>query len=578
MSAVELSSRERLLLSAALSSDPAIASTNWDSWLSQSVIEEAPYHELRLLPSVHANLSRIAPQLRLPHKVRGEARITFTMNNLRTRAILPTLEELGRRAPVLLAKGVAFCIRFNAWAVRPMGDVDIYVPFEALDCVAAFLDRAGWTPKYGLTWRSLVHRTSLRRGNWNVTKDRLDLDLHWGLFGGVATDWLNRRMWNSAEQISFLGRGFLVQSAEFAFASSLRHGFVEGTRGDMMQTILDAVSLLPICRPEVLAFVLSKAELSTHYRTLIAILHQAGSCDVARHVASGIEADSARSTPTMAGMRTGVRDERAVLRHPMLYRFWEISGRPSSVERLLLKFTGSFSKPLADAPTFKQEYDLTDCETIDSIAGPGFSWPEPEHTCFWSDGPDARLRVPLSGIEDHVLVLDLADHRRNTANAWVDVFANGLYATRLNIQEKYRVPGYSILIPKRYLFGPWVELSFRPKPYKGAGVPLSSYGLMRSIPFRTLRVYTLQKMSATLGFGNIPELYALILDGQEPYASKYRRIRQKTETSPFKESQSIPKDFNPIAYVLQYRDLFEAEVDPYEHYTTFGWREDRVYR
>ena len=39
----------------------------------------------------------------------------------------------------MLTKGVAICIRFNAWSSRAMGDVDIYVPLPFLEQVCGIL-------------------------------------------------------------------------------------------------------------------------------------------------------------------------------------------------------------------------------------------------------------------------------------------------------------------------------------------------------------------------------------------------------------------------------------------------------
>ena len=72
------------------------------------------------------------------------------------------------------------------WASRPMGDVDIHVPFEALDKVCQVLAEFNWTPRYGMTGESLVRRSCLRRNSWNFTKGLVDVDLHWRLTGQLA--------------------------------------------------------------------------------------------------------------------------------------------------------------------------------------------------------------------------------------------------------------------------------------------------------------------------------------------------------------------------------------------------------
>jgi Uncharacterised nucleotidyltransferase len=615
MNPLALSEHERLLLTAALNADPIVASSSWDSWMSQRVIEQAPYAELRLFPAVYANLSRIAPGVRLPKKLRGKAKATFTLGNVLAHKSLPIVEELSRQTPVILAKGLGFCIRFNAWAARPIRDVDIYVPFKSMERAATVLQTAGWTPKYGSTWASLLHRTSLKRGSWNFTKDGLDLDLHWRLLDGEAQDWLDHMMWTSADRVVFFGGDFQLQSPEFAFVSSLRHGFVEGERADLLQTIVDAASWLPICQQDVVDWLLPKVGLSGHYRALISTLHAAARSNIASDVSADRPAANVtamkRSAPAgrdpilsgtwrffggrslayrlyvsfdeTAGVRAGLPLEKAVLRHPMLYRLWALFGRRAFAESLLVRFVGPFSKPLDYTPTFYEVYDLRNCETVDRVAGPGFAWPQPDNTCFWSDYPDARLLVPLNEVADHVLLLELAEQRRDSPNGSVSVFANGTQVAKFNMHEFYRDPGYSIVIPKRCLCGPWIELSFRPNQHRDKTFLSGSYVRRRSVPFRMLRVYTLRRLSAELGTvpelqRPIPELNLLILTGKEPYASKHKRIQQKIANSALKDAEALPNDFDPVLYVLRYRDLFEAEVDPYEHYLRHGKLEHRWYR
>jgi hypothetical protein len=68
------------------------------------------------------------------------------------------------------------------------------------------------------------------------------------------------------------------------------------------------------------------------------------------------------------------------------------------------------------------------------------------------------------------------------------------------------------------------------------------------------------------------------LEGEEPYASKLARIKAKIENSPHKNANELPDDFDPLLYVLSYGDLFEREVDPFEHFIRFGSHEDRAWR
>ena len=59
---------------------------------------------------------------------------------------LPLIAELDRHCPVMLTKGLAICVRFDAWSSRPMADVDIQVPLDALARASEIFTEEGWTP------------------------------------------------------------------------------------------------------------------------------------------------------------------------------------------------------------------------------------------------------------------------------------------------------------------------------------------------------------------------------------------------------------------------------------------------
>ena len=474
----------------------------------------------------------------------------------------------------MLTKGLAMCLRFNAWASRPMWDVDIHVPFEALDRVCRTFAEFDWTPRYGMTAESLVRRSCLRRNSWNFTKGLVDVDLHWRLRGN-AEHWLEREMWESGEEVGYSGRTLLIQSAEFALISSLNHGFVEGNRSDLLQTVVDSAWLLPVCNSGDLMRLLRNSDLLEKFKVLI------GSLDVIEQTACAStmsklidEANASRANVAPLRRTFEPPAESAVLRRPLLYRLWNLLGRKARLERLLLKWLGPFSKPLKPASA-KEEYDMRECAVVDEIGGPGWCWPEPDRTCFWADRADARLLVPLKHVADHLLVLAFADHQRRSPNGRIGVFANGLYVTEIDLSKRVSATACCLTITRRMLFGPWVELSFRPKPYMG-GVAKHDRGL--SVALRKLRILDFGRMNEIFSGHNPPQLHMRLLRGEEPHASKLARIQAKIASSPHKGASELPGDFDPLVYVLSYGDLFEAEVDPYKHFIDYGRHENRAWR
>ena len=586
MTSLQLSQQEERLLIAAINPDATVAIKAWEEWAAEARLEEAPYSELRLLPAVYAHLSRIAPSLSLPNKLRGKARSTFTLNRLLAHESLPIVHEMSRQTQVLLTKGIAMCVRFNAWSSRLMGDIDIYVSTAALEKVCEFLAQSGWTPHYGMTWASLVHRSSLRRNSWNLTKGNAQLDLHWRLMyaDGPAEDWLTRNMWETAQPTELLGLRLLTQSPEFALITSLDHGFNFGTRADAVQTVIDATSLLPACRSDQLIHLLEKADLGEPLRQVASTLEKAGLYKMVSDIAEKYRGVLGKTVgETDLKRRRGLslarsKPEKVVLRRPALYLLWQALGRKAWVERLLLRLNGPLSKPLAWSGTFREDYDLRECSDMDQIAGPGWGWPEPGRTCFWSDRADARLLIPLLHMGDHLIVLGLAENRLGSPNGYVRIFLNGIFWGAINVKERLSISEYCFLIPRRLLFGPYVEISFRPKPYRGklAITPTPYYALMRSIPVRQLRVFDVPLLNKFFSKDLVEQTLLMMINAKgDPQGTKFERIKWKIENSPYRKDSKLPEDFDPALYVLSHLDLIEHEVDPYDHFIHHGQREGR---
>ena len=571
MTADPISGREELLLKAALSRDPAIATASWEAWTAQIALEDAPRPELRLLTAVHGNLTHIAPQLRLPPKLRGKAKANFAKTNLLIQASLPLIEELSRYSPVMLTKGMAICIRFGAWSSRSLFDVDFHVPSKALDNAYKVVVEAGWTPAFGLTQLSLLHRSRLRRGSWNFYKARAEIDIHWRLGETPFENWLSKEMWATGEQVELSGRKLLLQSPEFGLLSSIHHGFVEGTHIDALQTVVDAAALLPLCQKEKLLLLLSKADLLEALNDLLSIFDRVGLSDI---VPAEIRRPAQKKLPARR-RRVRLAVEAALLHHPTRYRLWQSLGRKARLERLLIRLGGPLSKPLAGPAPRQEEYDLREGSVVDQLAGPG--WGEPDRSSFWTDRADARLLIPLSHAGDHLLVLGMPEQRLTSHYAHVHVFANGTFLATLDLRGQLAASEFCLLIPRRALFGRWVEISLRPKGYLGEAQP-GVHALTLGVPVRRVRLLDVSRLTDIFSEENKPELQLKVARGDEPEASKFARIRQKIDNSPYRQAKDVPPDFDPVLYVSCYPDLFEHEVDPYEHFLVYGRKEQRGWR
>jgi hypothetical protein len=167
------------------------------------------------------------------------------------------------------------CIRFDAWSSRTMGDADIHIPESSLEMAADVMARLGWTPRFGMTWKSLVRRTASRRSSRNFTMGEACLDLHWRPQPETMSQEITQRMWAASEPHACLGRTVHLQSAEYALAASLAHGFKYGTHGDKLQTFVDVAKLLPACKPEVLGPLIDTLDLHGALRSALSHLEEA---------------------------------------------------------------------------------------------------------------------------------------------------------------------------------------------------------------------------------------------------------------------------------------------------------------
>jgi hypothetical protein len=226
----------------------------------------------------------------------------------------------------------------------------------------------------------------------------------------------------------------------------------------------------------------------------------------------------------------------------------------------------------------QEHYDLSEGSVVDQLVGPG--WGEPDRDSFWTDGgADARLLIPLNHSGDHLLVLGMAEQFLVSQHAYMQVFANGTFLATIDLRGRIAAFEHCVLIPKRALFGPWVEISLRSKSYRGGAQPASGdYALTRGVPVNRLRLLDVTRIGGMFSTDNKPELQMKVLRGDEPEASKFARIKQKIDNSPYRRASGVPIDFNPLFYVFSYSDLFEHEIDPYEHFLVYGRKERRGWR
>lgn len=561
------------LLQAALNQHPEAAYVSWQRWLASTKIDQAPHSELRILPAVYANLSLLGFASTLPEKLKGKARATFTQNTILLNAVLPAIQALNNAGiPVLLCKGIDLCTRFNNWSQRSMGDVDFYIPPEMLTQTCIILENDNWIPQYGMTWDSLKWRSSLKRESWNLRRKHGDLDLHWSLTPGPSSELLFNQLWQSAQEMYLKGVTVYTPTPEFSLMLILQHAFVFGTKSDALQALIDIAKLQTQVNDVMLQPLLRTAGLDKLYiqvtKTITCI--QTNTPPLAQN------SKNLNNTLTIEDtlpIFTSQKPEISLVCYPKIYRAWQTLGYSPIIERYLLRLLGPMSKPLAPSSCTSLDWDVRECQILDTISGPGWSWPEPEHTCFWSDRPDARLLLPTLKKSHYLLVINLGEHWKGRPNYEVEVYANGYLLDCLPLDHHCQAVFW---IPQSILIGNWVEISFRPKHFHKE---MQTRPTRVCVPLRQVRLISSEDAADFFEKTASPNgLMQSVLNQEEPYYGQFLTIRSKILTSPERHSKDLPPHFDPLYYVLLNPDLFYAQVDPYAHYIHHGKSEGRAWK
>ncbi len=210
---------ELLLLRAAILPD-ARAAVAFEGWISQNPLDAIGPGCHRLLPAVHANLSRQGltyPQNGRLAGLRKHAWVHTRQRLKSAAAVVELLEQAG--ISTLLLKGAALeCHYASTPGLRPMSDVDILVRADQAKAGAELLCANGFAPHSPWDEQLLLVRHSSP-----FKRSTLEIDLHWRPLlqsCSVDEDWA----WDTALEAHCEG----VRSRVLAPAEQLFHTVVHG--------------------------------------------------------------------------------------------------------------------------------------------------------------------------------------------------------------------------------------------------------------------------------------------------------------------------------------------------------------
>jgi len=179
----------------------------------------------RLLPLLHANMVRLGCDDPIMGVLKGVRRHAWCRVQERLLCAAEVVAFLGARGiRTMVSKGIPLAlVYYEDRSLRPMSDVDIYVPFSQSRLALELLKGAGWKvvdPRWQDPIVMEAHETGLRR-------DKVDLDFHWHLLHDVierkALD-ADRRFWEAAAPMTVGSAQTLRPSATDLLLHVVIHG------------------------------------------------------------------------------------------------------------------------------------------------------------------------------------------------------------------------------------------------------------------------------------------------------------------------------------------------------------------
>jgi Uncharacterised nucleotidyltransferase len=172
--------QQELLLKAALfSGNDAISA--WEKWKKNVDFDSIDPGSYRLLPLLYHNLIKLKINDALMNRLKGIYRRTWYENQIRLNRMVMLLELFQNSGiKTIVLKGIALIhLFYKDYGLRPMSDLDIFVPTKHAAETIVLLKKLGWETEYKSPEKIIdfFHSCDL-----TDTTGLHHLDLHWHLF------------------------------------------------------------------------------------------------------------------------------------------------------------------------------------------------------------------------------------------------------------------------------------------------------------------------------------------------------------------------------------------------------------
>ena len=190
--------QQELLLKAALfSGNDAISA--WEKWRTNTDLDSIDPGSYRLLPLLYNNLIKLKINDTLMKRLKGIYRRTWYENQIRLNLMIRLLELFQNSGiKTIVLKGIALIhLYYKDYGLRPMSDLDIFVPTNRAAEAIVLLRKSGWKAEYKSPEKiiNLFHSCDLT-DNTGLHH----LDLHWHLYIECCGPNADDDFWNGARE------------------------------------------------------------------------------------------------------------------------------------------------------------------------------------------------------------------------------------------------------------------------------------------------------------------------------------------------------------------------------------------
>jgi hypothetical protein len=232
---------ERLLLQSALLNGPAAVAA-FEEWRGRfGDRSEFRWGVLRLLPLVYQNLHAHGVRDPLMGRMRGMYRKTFCETHQLFHHTAPVVRELvSHGLPVLLLKGAPLVLSYyRNHAVRPMADLDLWVPRDRVHAAIQIMMEAGYVCTESYDADALHYRHAVNF----IHPSGGDIDLHWRMLYETRDPALDEMIWLTGEPLEFLGVPVRQPDPTAMLLTVIMHG-VRWNEETPIRWIPDALTIL----------------------------------------------------------------------------------------------------------------------------------------------------------------------------------------------------------------------------------------------------------------------------------------------------------------------------------------------